>query len=527
MAKTKEKTQQRLLSQIHGEKCWPSVDKLSPCEEVCPIHTDVPSYVIAIAQGKFKQALAVIRETNPFPSICGRVCHHPCEAECNRALVDEPIAIEWLKRFAADYELQDGRRPAPVKRTKKERVAIIGSGPAGLTAAYDLVRQGYGVTVFEASSIAGGMLTTGIPEFILPKQIVEAEIDYIRALGVDIRTNTRIGDGLSLDSLSRQGFAACLLATGAQKSAQLPIPGADLKDVHYALPLLRQVNTGQTLPLRGSVVVIGGGGVALDAARIARRLGADEVHVTCLESRRNIPAFAWEIEAAKKEGIRLHTSLAPQRFAARDGGDGRKGIVIEFKRVASTQVDPEGRISWTLVEGPGAEYTMEADSVVVAIGQTPDPSCADGSQVKASQRGTFVADPDTLATNVPGIFAAGDAVTLPGTVIEAIAMGRKAATSIHRYLQGQDLKKNRAAPAKEILKIDPEMTSRWLTRKARWGMPSLSANDAVRTFSEADLGYAKTQAIEEAKRCLNCRMCVSCIYGRSQICFETGSRLLK
>ncbi len=527
MAKTKEKKQPRLLSQIHGEKCWPSVDNLSPCEEICPIHTDVPSYVIAIAQGKFKEALAVIRETNPFPSICGRVCHHPCETECNRGLIDEPIAIEWLKRFVADYGLKDGRRPAPVRRTRKERVAIIGSGPAGLTTAYDLIRQGYGVTVLEASPVAGGMLTTGIPEFILPSHIVEAEIDYIRALGVDIKTNTRVGDGLSLDHLSKLGFNAFLLATGTQESAQLRIPGIDLQDVCYALPLLRQVKMGQAVPFRGKVITIGGGGVALDAARTARRLGATEVHVTCLESRGNMPAFPWEIEAAKREGIRLHTSLAPQRFTDRHGGNGRRGSVVEFKRVASTQVDADGRISWTLVEGPGGDYTMEANNIIVAIGQSPDPSCTDGSRVEVSRRGTFVADPDTLATNVPGVFAAGDAVSLRGTVTEAIAMGHKAATSIHRYLQGQDLKKNRTVPAREVTKIDPETTSPWLTHKARWSMPSLSPNDAVRTFSEADLGYTEAQAIEEAKRCLNCRMCVNCIFGRGQICFETGSRLLK
>ena len=527
MAKTKVKKQPRLLSQIHGEKCWPSVDKLSPCEEICPIHTDVPSYVIAIAQGKFKEALAVIRETNPFPSICGRVCHHPCETECNRALVDEPIAIEWLKRFVADYGLKDGRRPAPVRRTRKERVAIIGSGPAGLTAAYDLIRQGYGATVLEASPVAGGMLTTGIPEFILPRHIVEAEIDYIRALGVDIKTSTHVGEGLSLDHLSKLGFNAFLLATGAQGSAELRIPGTGMKSVYYALPLLRQVNLGQAVPLRGKVIIIGGGGVALDAARTARRLGADEAHVTCLEARGDIPAFAWEIEAAKREGIRLHTSLAPQRFTDRQGGNGRRGIVVEFKRVASTQVDADGRISWTLVQGPGADYTMEADSIIVAIGQTTDSSCADGSGVEVSRGGTFVADPDTLATNVPGVFAAGDAVSLRGTVTEAIAMGHEAATSIHRYLQGQDLKKNRKMPAREVLKVDPEMTSHWLTHKDRWSMPSLSPNDAVRTFGEADLGYTEAQAIEEAKRCLNCRMCVNCIFGRGQICFETGLRLLK
>ncbi len=526
MTKVKEKKQLRLLSQIHGEKCWPSVDKLSPCEEACPLYTDVPSYIIAISQGKFKEALAVIRETNPFPSICGRVCHHPCEAECNRALVDEPIAIQWLKRFVADWELKSGKRPVPVKRTKKERVAVIGSGPAGLTAAYDLVRQGYGVSVYEASPIAGGMLIVGIPNFILPREIVEAEIDYIRALGVDIKTNICVGNGLSLDDLWKKGVNAILLASGAQKSVQLPFPDTEVENVYYALPLLRKVNMGERVAFGGRVVVIGGGNVAIDVARTALRLGADEVHIACLESRSDMPAFSWEIEAAEKEGVKIHTSLAPQKFTA-TRRDGKESIAIDFKRVASTDVDGEGRISWTLMEGAGSEYTMGANSVVVAIGQAADPSYAKGGQVKLDGRGTFAVDPDTLATNVPGIFAAGDAVTMRGTVTEAIAMGHRAAISIQRYLQGQHSRGNGAVVAKEILKIDPEMTSLWLTRKARWGMPSLQPNDAVRTFSEVNLGYTEMEAIEEAKRCLNCRMCANCIYGRSQICFETGSRLLK
>ena len=526
MTKMKEKKQVRLLSQIHGEKCWPLVDRLSPCEEACPLYTDVPSYIIAISQGKFKEALAVIRETNPFPSICGRVCHHPCETECNRALVDEPIAIKWLKRFVADWELKNGKRPAPVRKTKKEKVAVIGSGPTGLTAAYDLVREGYGVTVYEASPVAGGMLTVGIPNFILPREIVEAEIDYIRALGVDIKTNVRIGNELSLDDLWKKGVNAILLASGAQKNAELKIEGTDLENVYYALDVLRKANLGEDIAFRGKVVIIGGGNVAIDVARTALRLGAKEVHVTCLEARSDMPAFSWEIEAAEKEGVKIHTSLAPQKFTA-TRRDGKESIAIDFKRVASTDVDDEGQISWTLMEGAGSEYTMEADSAVIAIGQAADPSYAEGGQMKLDGRGTFAVDPDTMATSVPGIFAAGDAVILRGTVTEGIAMGHKAATSVDRYLRGKDLKQNGAVAEKEVLKIDPKMTSPWLTRKACWGMPSLQPNDAVRTFSEVDLGYTEMEAIEEAKRCLNCRMCANCIYGRSQICFETGSRLLK
>ena len=514
----------QLLTQIHGEKCWPSVDKLSPCEEACPLHMDVPSYVMAIGQGKLKDALAVIRQTNPFPSVCGRVCHHPCEVECNRSLIDSPVAIQWLKRLAADYELNNGaRRPRPARRTKKEKVAIIGSGPAGLTAAYDLVRQGYGVTVYEALPVAGGMLAVGIPDFILPKEIVEAEIGYIKDLGVDIKTNTAIGKNFTLEDLSKRGFNAILLATGAWRSARLPIPGADLGNVSYALPLLQRVKFGEKVPFRGKVAVIGGGDVAMDAARLALRLGAKEVHVACLESRRDMPAHSWEIEAAEREGVKLHPALAPQQFRAKDGG--RVGG-IDFIRVASTKLDSEGRITWTLREGPGKEYSMDVDAVIIAIGQGPDLAYLGGdSKFSVSGRGTFLVDPETLATNVPGVFAAGDASHLPGTVVEAIAAGHKAAASIQRYLQGQDVKRGRPAE-KEVLKIEPEMIPDFFVRKARWEIPMLSASDATRSFGEVKLGYTLWEGTEEAKRCLNCRMCANCVFERGQICFETGSRLL-
>jgi NADPH-dependent glutamate synthase beta subunit-like oxidoreductase len=515
------------LSQIHGEKCWPMVDKISPCEKACPLNTDVPSYVIAIAQGKFDDALDVIRETNPFPSVCGYVCHQPCEAECNRALIDEPIAIKWLKRAAVDHAREKQLKPQKARQTKKGKVAIIGSGPAGLTAAYDLVRKRYGVTVYEASPVAGGWLTNGIPDFILPRKIAQADIQYIKDVGVDIKTNVRIGKDLTLNDLKERGYNAILLATGAQKSAKLNIPGSNLKNILSALDILKKAKMGAALSFRGKVLVIGGGAVAMDAARIALRLGAQEVHAACLESRADMPAWHWEIEAAEKEGVRVHTSLAPQRFVGMNGSDGTKGITVDFKRVASTRVDPDGRISWTLVEWPGSEYSMEVDYVIIAIGQTTDTPYAEGSSLKINSRAAFAVDNETLETNVPGIFAAGDAVNVRGTVTESIAMGHKAAESIDRYLQGIDLRANRTAEKKEVLKIEPKLTSLWLSKKARWGMPSLSPKDAIRTFSEVYLGFTEEEAVEEAKRCLNCRMCANCIYGRGQICYETAMRLLK
>lgn len=515
------------ISQIHGEKCWPLVDKISPCEKACPLGTDVPSYVIAIAQGKFDDALAVIRNTNPLPSICGRVCHQPCETECNRALIDEPIAIKWLKRAAIDYARGKESKPQKARRTGKVKLAVIGSGPTGLTAAYDLVRKGYGVTVYEASPVAGGWLTNGIPDFILPPKIAQADIQFIKDSGVDIKTNVKIGKDLSINDIKERGYSAILIATGAQKSAQLKIPGSNLKNILSALDVLKRAKMGAPLSFRGKVLVIGGGAVAMDAARTALRLGAQEVHAACLESRAEMPAWKWESEAAENEGIIIHTSLAPQRFNGIHGDDGTKGITVDFKRVASTRVDPDGRISWTLVEGPDSEYSMEVDHVIIAIGQATDTSYIEGSSLKINSRGALAVDDETLETNLPGIFAAGDAVNIRGTVTESIAMGHKAAESLDRYLRGIDLRANRTAQEKEVLKIDPKLTSPWLAKKARWGMPSLLPKDATRTFSEVHLGFTEEEAVEEAKRCLNCRMCANCIYGRGQICYETAMRLLK
>ena len=512
------------LSQIHGEKCWPLVDKVSPCEKVCPLETDVPSYIMAIAQGKFEEALDVIRETNPLPSVCGYVCHHPCEAECNRGLIDQPVAIRSLKRFVADYSAIWGRKPEKFKVTRKEKVAIVGSGPAGLTAAYDLAGLGYSVTVYEASPMAGGWLTNGIPEFILPEKIVRSDIDYIRNSGVVIHTGVTVGREISIDGLKGKGYSAILLASGAQKSVGLKIPGADLQNVLSALDVLRKARKKQEVLLHGRVLVIGGGAVAMDVARTALRLGAGEVHIACLESRPDMPAWPWEIEAAEKEGVLVHSALAPQVF--RHVGTSKR-LEVQFKRVASTSTDSEGRISWQEMSGPGSDYRMLADYVIVAIGQTTDTEYLKNSGVKANSHGAIEVDADTLETAERGVFACGDAVNVRGTVTESIDAGHRAARSIDAFLQGNVLRSRGRMDGKEVLLIDPRLTSPWLARKARWSMPCLPPQDAIRTFSAVELGFTAEQAVEEARRCLNCRMCANCIYGRGQICYETAMRLLK
>ena len=504
---------------IHVERCWPEVGKLSPCEAACPLHMDVPNYVIAIAEGNIKQALSIIRESNPLPSVCGRVCHHPCEEECNRKVVDSPIAIEWLKRYAADRG--NGEKPSPIPRTREERVAIVGSGPAGLTAAHDLVRKGYGVTIFEAAAIPGGILSSAIPDFILPLEAIQADIDYIKDLGVRIHTNVRVGKDISLRGLRRQGYKAILIATGTQQSTGLRIPGSDLAGISLALPFLKAAKAGEAPPLKGMVWVVGGGGVAMDAARTALRLGANEVHVACLESGGDMPAFQWEIELAEKEGVRIHPSLAPQKFTSKDG---TKVSGINFKRVTSTRLDSEGNIRWTLMEGTGSDYTVSTNMVIIAIGQTPETGDTLDKSLTTGKTGRLAVNERTLETNTRGIFAAGDISATGGTVTEAMAAGRRAATSIDQYLSKIPIAE--VSESREIITIKPEQVPAFFTRKERWEMPRLQPREAVRAFREVDLGYRDWQAVEEANRCLNCRMCANCIFERGQLCFETADRLL-
>jgi NADPH-dependent glutamate synthase beta subunit-like oxidoreductase len=518
--KAKKKTM--ILPQVHGEKCWPLVEKISPCEEACPIHMDIPSYVIALSQGKIKEAIDIVRQTNPFPSICGRVCHHPCEEACTRSLVDRPIAIEWLKRFIAQSEQGNGNPRPRVKRKKEERVAIIGSGPAGLTAAHDLAWKGYGVVVFEALPVAGGMLAAGIPDFNLPKNVVNYEVDYIKSLGVEIRTNMRIGKNLSLKEIWDQGYKAVLLASGAWQSIELKIPGVDLKGICQALNFLKEVKLGEKKFLKGKVVVIGGGNVAVDAARTALRLGSEEVTLVCLESRPEMPAFFWEIEKAEGEGVKILNSLAPQKIIPKTLGKVKE---VAFTRVTRLTRDQDGKLSWDLATGPENEVILAADNVIVAIGQAPDPSFV--REVELDGKKTFKVDPETMATNVPGLFAAGDAVRMPGTIVEAIAAGHQAAKSINHYLKGKPLKKEKKKKSKEVFRLDEKtVLPPFLVKKDRWDMPSLSYRDAMRSFGETALGYTPEQVMEEAKRCLNCRMCGNCIFERGQLCFETSTRLL-
>jgi NADH-quinone oxidoreductase subunit F len=460
----------------------------APCSHTCPAGVDVPRYVRFIAQGEFDQALAVIREKIPFPSICGHVCPHPCEAKCRRGQVDEAIAIRALKRFAAEKGNGLWKTRAKMGPPTDKRVAIVGSGPAGLTAAYYLAKRGHSVTVFEALPELGGMMRYGIPDYRLPRNVLAEEIDEIRALGVDMRTNTTIG---SLDQLFEDGYHAVFLAIGAHQGTRLGIEGEDSPEVIEAVSFLREVNMGNKVRAGDRVAVIGGGNAAIDASRSALRLGASEVEIIYRRTRDEMPASQEEIEEAIHEGVNIEFLAAPNRILRKDGK-----IELECIRMELGTVDASGRRRPVAIEG--SEFTSSFDTVIAAIGQMPqDP---DKFGLPLGRGNTIQVDRDTLATPREGVFAGGDAVTGPAIVIDAIAAGRQAAVSIDKYLGGSGVIDETLASPEDLEGL-PEMQE---GEKHRIPIPALLLSERVSSFDEVELSLEEEMAIEEAKRCLRC-----------------------
>jgi NADPH-dependent glutamate synthase beta subunit-like oxidoreductase len=414
----------------------PNIEREIPaCQEACPVHIDIRRYVGLVAEGDYTGALAVIRERNPLPAICGRVCNHPCESACNRGWQDEPLSIDALKRFVADYEValrNEGKLvwPAPPRKTRKEKTAIVGAGPAGLTVAHDLALAGFSPTVFEAAPVPGGMLYLGIPEYRLPRDVIRLEVEYIANMGVGFHYETPIGPDLTLDDLRNQGFKAIFLGIGAHKGLKLRVPGEDdYEGVADCIAFLRRVNLGETEKPGEKVIVIGGGNSAIDAARTALRLGCDEVHIVYRRSLKEMPANPWEIEAAQEEGVKISYLAAPTRILGENG----RVTGMECVRMQLGKLDASGRRRPVPVEG--SEFTIDADVIVPAISQSPDTSfLPDDTDLELSRWGSFVVDESNGATNVPGVFSGGDAVTGPSTVIWAIEAGHRAARGIVDYL---------------------------------------------------------------------------------------------
>jgi formate dehydrogenase beta subunit len=461
----------------------------SPCRAKCPVHIDVPGYVTAIAEGRFTDALEIILEHNPLPSVCGRICLRPCEDGCRRCNVDEPVAIAQLKRSAADFGMYPHESPAP---SRGQKVAVVGSGPAGLTAAYDLAKLGFGVTLFEEKPRLGGMLRYGIPNYRLPDPALDKDIAHILSLGIKAKTGVRIGRDVTLEEL-RDRFDAVIISAGLQGSRPLPIPGSEHAQILAALPFLEAAANGERDDLGSKVVVVGGGNVAMDVARTARRLGAKKVTLTCLESAKEMPASKSEIEEARLEGVAIKCSWGPREIVGESCVEG-----LKVARCTSV-FDAEKRFAPQFDEDKTELF--EADTVIFAVGQGAD--VADLG-VELTPRGGIVVDAQTLRTTTEGVFACGDVVTGPTKVIDAIASGHRAAASVLRDLGGDESLLNELDEETVALGEVPESMSSKIETRRRVQMERLEFYDAVKNFDEVEMGYTEYEAAREAQRCLGC-----------------------
>ncbi len=470
--------------------------ELVPCRNTCPLEADVPRYIHHIAKKEFDEAVAVIREKTPLPLVLGRICFHACEETCRRNQINEPIAICALKRFALEHDTGTWKQKITSKPSTGKKIAIVGSGPAGLTSAYYLARAGHTITVFEAEPDVGGMMHFGIPKYRLPRDILQKDLDHIISMGVEIKTNQTIGEQITLNDLNSQGYEAIFLAIGAQQAKKLRIDGVDHEDVLWGLEFLKNVNKGKKVRIKDQVLVIGGGNVAMDVALTALRLGAKKVQVACLESREEMPAHEWEIKEILNEEIKLYCSWGPNKILEKDGK------VTGVELIKCTNVfDDKRRFNPSFDET--VIKTIETDMVIMAIGQNTDLAIlGTDSKVDISPGGFIQVKDSSFETTIPSVFAGGEVTEGPISVVEAIEIGRKAARSIDKYLGG-------SGDIDEVF-AENKSPDPWFGRdenffdKKRVIMQTISLSDRSKSFDEVELGYTEEMAVEEANRCLRC-----------------------
>ena len=469
-------------------------DDLVPCKAACPAHIDVPGYLRMCALGKRDEANAIIREKVPFPGILGRVCIHPCEDACRRGEVNESISICALKRYAADGDKGLWKNENPLSADTGKKVAIIGAGPAGLTAAFYLRKKGHAVTIFDAAEAAGGMLRYGIPEYHLPREILDAEIKEILDLGIDLRSGQVLGKDFTLDQVAHNGYDAVFLGVGAQDSRRIPLEGCHVPDVLWGVDFLRRVAEGEDIKLKDSVVVVGGGNVAVNVAMTALRCGAGDVKMACLECLDEMPASPWELEEAKAEGVEIMPSWGPDRVITEDGNVTRMDL-----RECTCVFDEQGQFCPEFSE---TKACLRVDQVILAVGQASDLSFLEANRRIKVERGLIVVNQDSLETDMKGIYAGGDITRAAGAIIHAIADGRQAAASIDKALGG-------AGAIDEVL-LPRGNPDAYLGRdegfafRPREKVPELEAAIRIKSFQEVAVGYSDEQAAKEAQRCLQC-----------------------
>lgn len=490
---------------------------IAPCRDACPAGQRAQGYIALIREGRWEDALRVIKLDNPFPGICGRICNHRCETACNRGQVDEPINIRMLKRFVTDKVYGESRQPIEPLEIKypDQRVAIIGAGPCGLTAAQDLIHQGFPVSIFEAMPVAGGMLRLGVPEYRLPTEIIEREVADIVDLGIELNLNTQINN---LDDLFEEGYSAVLIAVGAHEGIRLPIPGAELEGVMINTHFLRdvrlgkydQTEKGEKSALGKHVLVLGGGNVAIDVARSAVRLGS-QVSLACLESREEMPAHSWEIDAAEAEGVQIYAGRSFEKILA-DGNQHVSGV--ECMQVSSFSFDEVGRLNVEKI--PDSIHIIDCDTVIFSVGQRAGLAfIPDDAGVGLTEQKTIAINPNTFAATRPGVFAAGDTVSGTAFVIEAVASGHEAAESIIRYLSGEQLERPPKPPLPVVHLSEGEIQDRMargeIELQGRVPVPELTVAERSDNFAEVEGGYDDSSAQLEAARCLACGICSECM----------------